>query len=49
MDLIRTPAVVIERPFEAAFRPVALTPKRGDTVVAQTRWGAISTGPDMKT
>lgn len=49
MDLIRTPAVVIERPFEAAFRPVALTPKRADTVVAQTLWSAISTGTDMKT
>ena len=48
MDLIRTPAVVIERPFEAAFRPVALTPKRADTVVAQTLWSAISTGTDMK-
>ena len=49
MDQVRTPAVVIERPFVAAFRPVLLTPKRPDTVVAKTLWSAISTGTDMKT
>jgi len=49
MDNIKTMATVIERPGEAAFRPVTLTPKRADTVVAQTRFSAISTGTDMKT
>lgn len=49
MNLVKTPAVVFERPFEAAFRPVTLTPKRADTVVAKTLWSGISTGTDMKT
>ncbi len=46
---IRTPGIVIERPYEAAFRDVVLTPRRDDTVVARTLWSAISTGTDMKT
>lgn len=47
--MVKTMATVIERPGEAAFREVTLTPKREDTVVAQTRFSAISTGTDMKT
>ena len=46
---VKTLATVIERPGEAAFREVTLTPKRADTVVCKTRWSAISTGTDMKT
>ncbi len=45
----KTWATVIERPREAAFREVTLTPKREDTVVCRTRMSAISTGTDMKT
>lgn len=45
----KTLATVIERPMEAAFREVILTPKREDTVVCRTRMSAISTGTDMKT
>lgn len=37
MSGIKTPATVIERPGEAAFREVTLTPKRADTVVCRTR------------
>ena len=47
--MTKTLSVVIERPMEAAFREVTLTPKREDTVVAKTRMSAISTGTDMKT
>ena len=46
---VKTPATVIERPGEAAFREVTLTPKHADTVVCRTRMSAISTGTDMKT
>lgn len=49
MSAVRTPATVIERPGEAAFREVTLTPRRDDTVVCRTRMSAISTGTDMKT
>lgn len=49
MSLVKTKATVIERPGEAAFRDVTLTPKREDTVVCQTVFSAISTGTDMKT
>ena len=45
----KTPATVIERPGEASFREVTLTPKREDTVVCRTLMSAISTGTDMKT
>lgn len=47
--MVKTMATVIERPGEAAFREVTLTPKREDTVVAKTMFSAISTGTDMKT
>ena len=47
--MTKTLSVVIERPMEASFREVTLTPKRDDTVVAKTRMSAISTGTDMKT
>ncbi len=46
---MKTLATVIERPGEAAFREVTLTPRRDDTVVCRTRMSAISTGTDMKT
>lgn len=46
---MKTLATVIERPGEAAFRQVTLTPKRKDTVVCRTMMSAISTGTDMKT
>lgn len=46
---VKTFATVIERPGEAAFRQITLTPKRADTVVCRTLWSAISTGTDMKT
>lgn len=49
MSNIKTLATVIERPGEANFRTVTLTPKRADTVVCQTVFSAISTGTDMKT
>ena len=49
MSNVKTMATVIERPGEAAFREVTLTPKRDDTVVARTMFSAISTGTDMKT
>ena len=49
MSNVKTMATVIERPGEAAFREVTLTPKREDTVVARTMFSAISTGTDMKT
>ncbi len=49
MNPVRTLATVIERPGEAAFREVTLTPRRDDTVVCRTRMSAISTGTDMKT
>ncbi len=45
----KTLATVIERPMEANFREVELTPKQEDTVVCKTRMSAISTGTDMKT
>ncbi|MDD3153428.1 MAG: medium chain dehydrogenase/reductase family protein [Victivallaceae bacterium] len=47
--MVKTLATVIERPYEAAFREVTLTPKREDTVVCKTMMSAISTGTDMKT
>jgi 2-desacetyl-2-hydroxyethyl bacteriochlorophyllide A dehydrogenase len=46
---MKTFATVIERPGEAAFREVELTPRRKDTVVCRTNMSAISTGTDMKT
>jgi len=49
MASVKTLATVIERPGEAAFREVTLTPKRADTVVCRTLYSAISTGTDMKT
>ncbi len=49
MKNTRTPATVIERPGEAAFRPVTLTPRRDDTVVCRTSFSAISSGTDLKT
>ena len=49
MSSIKTMATVIERPNEAAFREVTLTPKQADTVVCKTSFSAISTGTDMKT
>ena len=49
MSCVKTMATVIERPGEAAFREVTLTPKREDTVVCKTLMSAISTGTDMKT
>ena len=49
MSFVKTMATVIERPGEAAFREVTLTPKREDTVVCKTLMSAISTGTDMKT
>ncbi len=49
MANIKTMATVIERPGEAAFREVILTPKQADTVVCKTLMSAISTGTDMKT
>ncbi len=49
MSYVKTMATVIERPGEAAFREVTLTPKREDTVVCKTLMSAISTGTDMKT
>ena len=49
MSFVKTMAAVIERPGEAAFREVTLTPKREDTVVCKTLMSAISTGTDMKT
>lgn len=49
MSSVKTIATVIERPGEASFREVSLTPKKADTVVCRTRFSAISTGTDMKT
>ncbi|MDD3886253.1 MAG: alcohol dehydrogenase catalytic domain-containing protein [Victivallaceae bacterium] len=49
MSNVKTLATVIERPGEAAFREVTLTPKRADTVICRTVMSAISTGTDMKT
>ena len=49
MSETKTLSTVIERPGEAAFRNVTLTPKQADTVVCRTRMSAISTGTDMKT
>ena len=49
MANVKTWATVIERPMEAAFREVTLTPKQADTVVCKTLMSAISTGTDMKT
>ena len=46
---VKTLATVIERPNEASFREITLTPRRDDTVVCRTRMSAISTGTDMKT
>lgn len=42
-------SVVIEKPFQAAFRDIELTPKREDTVVCQTTMSGISCGTDMIT
>ena len=49
MSITKTLATVIERPNEANFREVILTPKQDDTVVCKTYMSAISTGTDMKT
>lgn len=49
MSGIKTLSTVIERPYEASFREVTLTPKHEDTVVCKTYMSAISTGTDMKT
>ena len=49
MSVTKTLATVIERPGEAAFREVILTPRRDDTVICKTLMSAISTGTDMKT
>ena len=49
MSLTKTLATVLERPNEANFREVTLTPKQEDTVVCKTYMSAISTGTDMKT
>ena len=49
MSCVKTLATVIERPNEANFREVILTPKQEDTVVCKTYMSAISTGTDMKT
>ncbi len=49
MANVKTFATVIERPMEANFREITLTPKQADTVVCKTRMSAISTGTDMKT
>lgn len=49
MSLTKTLATVLERPNEANFREVTLTPKQADTVVCKTYMSAISTGTDMKT
>ncbi len=49
MSAVKTLSTVIERPGEAAFRQVTLTPKQSDTVVCRTLMSAISTGTDMKT
>ncbi len=46
---LKTPGVVIERPYRAAFREVTLTERRADTVVCRTVMSGISTGTDLKT
>ena len=42
-------AIVIERPYNAAFREIKLTEPCEDAYVAQTLFSSISTGTDMKT
>ncbi|EIP97549.1 theronine dehydrogenase-like Zn-dependent dehydrogenase [Opitutaceae bacterium TAV1] len=42
-------AIVIERPQQAAYRDIQLTPMTPDTIVCRTTWSAISSGTDMKT
>lgn len=42
-------AVVLERPFQATYREIQLTPRTPDTIVCRTTLSAISSGTDMKT
>jgi 2-desacetyl-2-hydroxyethyl bacteriochlorophyllide A dehydrogenase len=44
-----TKAILIERPLQAAYRDIRLTPMTPDTIVCRTTWSAISSGTDMKT
>lgn len=44
-----SPAVVIDRPFHATYRDIALTPMTPDTILCRTTLSAISSGTDMKT
>lgn len=44
-----SPAVVIERPYQAAYREIELTPLTPDSILCRTTMSAISSGTDMKT
>jgi 2-desacetyl-2-hydroxyethyl bacteriochlorophyllide A dehydrogenase len=44
-----SPAVVIERPFQAAYREIELIPQTPDSILCRTTLSAISSGTDMKT
>lgn len=49
MQYIKSPAVVIERPYQAQFREVALAEVTPESIVCRTTMSAISSGTDMKT
>lgn len=48
-DYKTSKAIVIERPYVAAFREIELTDPMPDAYVAKTRFSSISSGTDMKT
>lgn len=49
MNISRSKAIVMERPFEASFRDIKLTEMTTDSIVCRTTMSAISSGTDMKT
>lgn len=44
-----SPALVLERPYQATYREIDLTPMTPDTILCRTTLSAISSGTDMKT
>lgn len=49
MSYEKSPAVVIERPYQARFREIALAEVTTDSIICRTTMSAISSGTDMKT
>lgn len=49
MNLSKSKAIVMERPFEANFRDIKLTEVTADSIVCRTTMSAVSSGTDMKT